>query len=43
MSEIETDKKNDWLEILSKNDPLNRTEYNKALGYVRQNFMEVMI
>ena len=43
MSGIETDTKNRWLETLSKNDPSNRIEYDKALAYVQQNFMEVMI
>lgn len=32
-----------WVETLSKNDPSNRAEYNKALEQVRANYMQVII
>lgn len=43
MSGTENNEKNSWLEILFENNPTSLTKYNKALAYVQQHFMEVII
>lgn len=48
MSEVEKEDKQiekakEWLDILFKNDSKNPTQFNEAMAYVRQNFMEVII